>query len=179
MPLFRELLGQSKPLTARDLEIKKCGIHDACLLNALWHSRFPRIEWSNVVRNRDYICFVAEFNAVQYAVAIWSSPIAANRLNGGSSILELRRFAISDECPKNTASRMLSVMRRHIQKAMPHISKLISYQDTECHSGTIYKASGWTAAGVSEGESWTNKSRSRNKEQSVAPKVRWELIMKD
>ena len=177
MPLFRGGRGGATPTSALQLRVSKCNVHRACALNAIWHSRFPKIDWSNVVRNRDYVCHIAELDDIAYAVAIWSSPIAANRLTDGETCLELRRMAISDDAPKNTASRMLGIMRRMIAKEMPHITRLISYQDTDVHAGTIYKASGWTAVACNKGMSWTNESRERNKEQSMAAKVRWELCM--
>jgi hypothetical protein len=48
----------------------------ACDLNAKWHSRFPEIHWSNVVRNKHYVCYAAKFDGAYFAVSIWSSPIA-------------------------------------------------------------------------------------------------------
>ena len=146
----------------------------ACDLNAKWHSRFPEIHWSNVVRNKHYICYAAKFDGVYFAVSIWSSPIA--RKLDATSILELRRMAISDNSPKNTASRMLSWMRKDINKRFPNIKKLISYQDIGVHLGTIYKASGWKLINTMSKEvDWAASGRKRNKPQSDAPKVRWEL----
>tara|TARA_R110002153_G_scaffold41774_1_gene119047 strand:- start:3 stop:575 length:573 start_codon:yes stop_codon:yes gene_type:complete len=174
MPLFRSGCGGLIPTSALQLKINKCNVHHACKLNQLWHSRFPKIDWSNVVRNKDYICFIAEFDNIAYAAAIWSSPIAANRLIEGKTALELRRMAISDDAPINTASRMLAIMRKIIKKKIEHITLLISYQDTEVHKGTIYKASGWKAVSRNKGTSWTNKKRQRNKEQSLSDKIRWE-----
>jgi hypothetical protein len=178
MPLFRSGCGGAIPTSALHLRVSRCDVHRACSLNKLWHSRFPQIDWSNVVRNRDYACYVAEFDDIAYATAIWSSPIAANRLTEGVTALELRRMAVCDDAPANTASRMLGVMRRLIAKDFSHITILVSYQDTEVHAGTIYKASGWTAAAQNKAASWTNKSRTRNKEQSLADKVRWELRLR-
>jgi hypothetical protein len=174
IPLFRSGRGGAIPTSALQLQIRRCKVVRACELNALWHSRFPKIDWSNVVRNQDYVCYLAEHDGIAYAVAIWSSPIAANRLAEGKTALELRRLAISDYSPKNSASRMIGIMRRIIAKEMPHITILISYQDTEVHSGTIYRASGWIAAAQNKGASWTNETRQRSKEQSLADKVRWE-----
>ena len=71
----------------------------ACLLNELWHSRLPIIDWSNVVRNTHYVCFAAEYQGEFYAVGIWSSPVAQNRFKNGKQMLELRRLAISAEAP--------------------------------------------------------------------------------
>lgn len=179
MPLFRNGCGGATPTSALQLRVTRCNVHRACELNQLWHSRFPKIDWSNVVRNSDYACYLAEYDGIAYACAIWSSPIAANRLAEGATALELRRLAISGDAPTNTASRMLGVMRRQIQKEMPHITLLVSYQDTEVHKGTIYKAAGWTAVAQNKGTSWSNSSRSRNKEQSLADKVRWELRLRE
>ena len=171
MPLFRSGCGGLTPTSAHQLTFAKCNVHRACELNQLWHSRFPRIDWSNVVRNKDYICFVAEFDAIAYASAIWSSPIA--RMIKGN-VLELRRMAIADDAPVNTASRMLGYMRRYIKQHLPHIFKLISYQDSETHKGTIYKASGWISVNKSKGHSWDTPSRSRNQPASKSDKIRWE-----
>ena len=177
MPLFRNGSGGSIPTSAHQLKFAKCNVHRACELNKLWHSRFPSIHWSNVVRNKDYICFVAEYDMIAYACAIWSSPIAANRMSQGSAMLELRRMAIAKDSPKNTASRMLGWMRRFIKKKLPHIKILVSYQDTCAHKGTIYKASGLTAVAKTKNQSWTNKNRKRNIEQSSSDKVRWEQCL--
>ena len=163
------------PISPIELVVRECKAQKACDLNAIWHSRFPRIDWSNVVRNKDYICYIAEKDAICYATAIWSSPIAGNRMKGASEILELRRMAIAPDAPRNTASRMLKLMRKDIRRRFPHIRKLISYQDTEVHSGTIYKASGWVAGAESKGVSWQCSSRNRNIDQSTAKKVRWEF----
>ena len=174
MPLFRSGRGGLIPTSALQLKINSCKVHRACELNAIWHSRFPKIDWSNVVRNKDYACYIAEYDDIAYAIAIWSSPIAANRMKEGATALELRRMAISDKAPLNSASRMIGIMRRDISKNLPHITLLVSYQDVDVHQGTIYKASGWKAAAQSNGESWTNKNRTRNKAQSESNKIRWE-----
>ena len=100
-------------------------------------------------------------------------------------MLELRRMAISQEAPKNTASRMIKIMIKIIKKTFPDIWKLISYQDTEVHNGTIYKASGWVAANLSGKPNWyhpTKKYKNRvamtNPIVSNAPKIRWEKQIK-
>ncbi len=168
--------GGSIPTSPLQLSFEVIRAQTACILNSQWHSRFPQIDWSNVVRNRRYVCYGARFEGQYYAVALWSSPIAANRLKDGQFLLELRRMAIKDQAPKNTASRMLAWMRKDIKKRFPEIIRLISYQDTEAHLGTIYKASGWHIA--SEGKTftdWTTDSRKRNLAQSEAPKIRWEI----
>ena len=168
--------GGSIPTSPLQLHFEVIRAQTACILNARWHSRFPQIDWSNVVRNRHYVCYGARFEGQYFAVAIWSSPIAANRLKDGQFLLELRRMAIEDQAPANTASRMLSWMKKDIRKKFPEILRLISYQDTEVHSGTMYQASGWSLVQTLNKQiEWNTKDRKRNEIQSTAPKVRWEM----
>jgi len=166
------------PSSPRQLEVEIINPKLACELNTRWHSRLPRIHWSNVVRNTHYICFGAKYNDRWYAVAIWSSPVAQNRFKDGKSILELRRFAISPESPKNTASRMMRIMISIIKNKFPDIKKLVSYQDTEVHKGTIYKASNWKVGAITKGMSWITNKRKRNPDQTLSDKIRWEYILK-
>jgi hypothetical protein len=126
-------------------------------------------------------CFAAEFAGIIYAVAIWSNPVAASLPQ--REWLELRRFAIAGDAPKNTASRMLAVMGRLIRESLPEVKKLISYQDEEAHAGTIYKAAGWVAGQRHAGGSW-NRPNARNlngkprtrpdRNGATGPKIRWE-----
>ena len=179
-PLFRDVIGSSKPTSVNQLVLVECKATHACKLNAVWHSRFPKIDWSNVVRNTHSVCYVFEYEGVAYAVAIWSSPIAGNRLKDGNRLLELRRMAVAPDAPKNCASRMLSIMRRKIELKFKDIIRLISYQDTEVHKGTIYKASGWRCASTQDvAVDWTTSKRKRAKAQSGAPKIRWEYDLTD
>jgi hypothetical protein len=176
---FQTTEGGAIPTSPLQFDIEIIDVHTACRLNGLWHSRLPLIDWSNVVRNKHSICFGARYNGELYAIAIWSSPVAANRMKNSEQILELRRFAISEKSPKNTGSRMLSIMKHLIHKHIKGVSLLISYQDTEVHNGTIYKAAGWELVSVSKGTSWTNSSRKRNLEQSLSDKARWQLRIRD
>lgn len=167
------------PSSPKQLQFKTTRAQTACLLNAQWHSRLPIVDWSNVVRNTHYVCYVAEYESEFYATAIWSSPVAQNRFKNGKQMLELRRLAISPEAPRNTATRMLSFMRKDILTRFPDIALLVSYQDTEVHLGTIYKADNWVSAAESSGLSWNTEKRKRNEEQSLAVKIRWEYKLKE
>lgn len=171
--LFQAANGGSIPTSALQLTVTTTSAAFACKLNEKWHSRLPRIHPSNVIRNRHSICFVAWYGFTEIATAIWSSPVAGNRMKNGEQVLELRRLAIGPDAPHNTATRMLSLMRREIFRTFTDISLLISYQDTEVHKGTIYKAAGWKPTLLSNGKSW-GETRDRNADQSTAPKLRWE-----
>lgn len=177
MPLFRSGLGGATPTSALQLSIRIVNVHRAIELNKTWHSRLPNVDWSNIVRASPSACFVAEYNDIAYASAIWSAPVA--RLLNGRNWLELRRLAIAPDAPKNTATRMLRVMRLMIAKELPEIVNLISYQDTEVHTGTIYRAAGWKPTVRNECGDWQRPNRHRNAAQSLSPKVRWEYAMRE
>lgn len=168
MGLFRQGLFPTSP---RQMEIVKIKPQLACNLNAAWHSRLPIIDWSNVVRNVNYICYGALFDWRYFAVAIWSSPVARNL--DPIKILELRRLAISEQAPKYTATWMLGKMARLLKMEFPEIERLVSYQDTEVHTGTIYKAANWIQEKETNADDWTRPNRSRNQVQARSPKIRW------
>ena len=101
-------------ITVKDISIEQTRAQIACMLNELWHSKLPNIHWSNVVRNKHYICYVFKYKQAIIGVGIWSSPVAANRFKDGDKLLELRRLALSDVCPRNTASFVISTMIKDI-----------------------------------------------------------------
>ncbi|HEA19389.1 hypothetical protein LCGC14_1865790 [marine sediment metagenome] len=168
-PLFPVEGQGSIPMSPLQLNIIEIGILEACGLNKLWHSRVPIIT-NPYSKNR--IAFGAEFKGIWYAVALWTDPIARGFNHRG--YLELRRMAIAPDSPKYTASRMIKIMALLIKRAFPHINKLISYQDTGVHTGTIYRASGWDIGGIKAniGTGWN--TRLRNKMQTASDKIRWE-----
>ena len=164
----------SIPISPHQLLLKVIQPWIACQLNKRWHSRLPRIHWSNVVRNTHHLCYGIYFEELAIGVAIWTSPVAQNRFKDGKRMLELRRLALSDKCPKNSASRVISIMVKHIRKKFPEITRLISYQDTFIHAGTIYKASNWKQAGTTKFITWENRNKTHNPDQTIADKIRWE-----
>ena len=170
-PLFQTDSGGSIPTSAHQLWIDEVCVETACGLCKKWHSRLPIIKPSNIYRNKYQVCYTAEYKHQFFAVAIWSSPVS--RHLDPQKTIELRRMAICDSSPKNTASRMISVMIKKIRAKFPSLNLAVSYQDTEVHTGTIYKASGWTATQITKGADW-NVSRDRDASQSTADKIRWE-----
>ena len=169
-PLFHEEGSGSIPTSPLQLHFGEITLKQAKLLNEHWHSRLPAY-----TQTQSIVCFGAEFMGIFYAAAIWSSPSSASL---PSDWLELKRMAIAEDAPKNTASRMIGWIIREIREKYPLCPKLISYQDTEVHAGTIYKAAGWYAAHTSKGDTWRGrKNRLRGKEQTTSPKVRWEFAL--
>ena len=170
-PLFQEESGGSTPTSALQLFIDLIPKRTFKSLNKKWHSRLPLCDGCFGGK-----FFGATYEGIIYAVAWWSSPVA--RGNNNKGMYELRRLAICPESPKNTASFMLGYMRKYIKKTMPEVRILISYQDTEVHTGTIYKASGWKPIGYSTvgNLGWTSRPNRTN--QSEADKVRWEYKLR-
>lgn len=174
-PLFQTGDGGSIPTSALHLFFREITRETFVALNLAWHSRLPKVGASQF-----RIMYGAEYEGLLYAVAAWSNPVA--RLLPQLEWLELRRMAISPEAPKNTASRMLGWMVRDIRKRFADVVRLISYQDCEVHTGTIYKASGWKHAenyisrkrGCGPKAAWANRERAGRTDQPVAPRMRWE-----
>lgn len=176
--LFQAGDGGSQPtpaLRARSLWFEKCAPELAVDGVRRWHSRLPNCQdgpWM--------YCFLARVSDHVYAVGLWSSPSARCL---PQHWIELRRMACAPDAPKNTASRFLAWMTRQLPTSH---EKAISYQDTEVHTGTIYKACGWNPAFLSKG-----RVRNRHKPRvgtnrpyrqdingvtaAMAPKVRWEI----
>jgi hypothetical protein len=173
-PLFQAECGGEVPTSALQLKLYRISMRKAQELNAFWHSVLPETHLGNLVGNNHNVAYAAECSNIYYAVAIWTDPIAGNRLENGSEIVELRRFAISDDAPRFTASRMLSVMRKLLKKQFPDIKKLISYQALDHHSGTIYKAAGWKPCAQSKATVW-HSNENRAPLQTESNKIRWEM----
>lgn len=173
-PLFQAGGGGSTPTSALQLTLEVIDFADAKALNREWHSRLPRMG-TGFIKNQPFLSFGAEFDGRWYAAAIWSNPVA--RHCPQALWLELRRLAIAPDAPRNTASRMLRVMALLIGRLRPDVKRLISYQDTEVHTGGIYKAAGWSRTVLNADGTWDRPGRSRPKAQSEAPKQRWEKVM--
>lgn len=172
-PLFQAECGGATPTSALQLFFSDVSTETFLKLNRAWHSRLPECGSSQF-----RAVYAAQFEGIYFAVAAWSNPVA--RLLPQQTWLELRRFAIAPDAPKNTASRMLGWMMRDIRKALPEIERLISYQDLSAHAGTIYRAAGWHMAENFKPRArgwtgWGNRPRAGRTNQAVAPRMRWEL----
>jgi hypothetical protein len=171
-PLFQGEGGGSIPTSSLQLHVGQISVDLAIDLVGLWHSRLPVVDKSNVQRTKHLWCIGAEYDGKWYATAIWTNPISPTYAT--VPYLELRRFAIADDAPKNTASRLLGVMTRQIRKKFPNIERLISYQDTDVHAGTIYAASGWEKAHHGRNSDWNRAKRPRKEQVATGDKIRWE-----
>lgn len=66
---------------------------------------------------------------------------------------EIKRLALSDDCPKNSESRIIAVAIRLLKKVRD-VKGIITYADDNVgHKGTIYKASGFKYMGLAASKS--------------------------
>lgn len=166
------------PSSPKLMKVLTIGVDQAMKFNQDWHSRLPNTQKGNLIRNKHFIFFGAEYKDHCFASAIWTTPVANNRLSSNEVWLELRRLAIAPDAPKFTATWMIAKMIKQIKNKYPEITKLISYQDTDVHIGTIYAASNWIKEGQSKGMDW-NLTRDRKASQSTSDKVRWTYRIKN
>lgn len=176
-PLFHPDLADA-PAKASMLTVEPAPPALCAALVAAWHSRLPHVQlapWR--------VCFASHYQGTVFGVALWNNPSARTL---PPDWLELRRMAVAPDAPHCAASHMLARMRAWIRQNMPDVTRLISYQDQEVHTGTIYLAAGWTPA-------WETKARVRDRSKprngtrrpyrtdanGVAPagaaKTRWEV----
>jgi len=101
--------------------------------------------------------FSGEIDGITYVVALWNNPSARGLPDNW---LELRRMACAPNAPPNTASKFLSYMAKWFRANKPKYQRLISYQDTAVHTGTIYRASGWVPGGIAKARV---RDRSKNR----------------
>jgi hypothetical protein len=172
-PLFQGEGSGSTPTSALQLWFWQTDLKTARDLTKLWHSRLPRIDQ----RVAGWVCYSAEHECLFFAAAIWGLPIS-NGLPQDFSCLELRRLSIAPDAPRNTASRMLGWMVRDIRRRFPRCERLVSYQDVDVHTGSIYRAAGWVPTVRVKFTSWKHHLRpSRGPDQSTADKQRWEKTL--
>lgn len=169
--LFNEV--RLSPVTPKLLSIREIGVDHAIKYNEDWHSRLPKTVKGNLLRNRHYVFYGAEYLGNCFGCAIWTTPVANNRMSTDYIWLELRRLAIPDDAPKYTATFMIAKMVKAIKKKYPEVTRLVSYQDTEVHKGTIYAASNWKLDTVSKFQEWSSETRKRNELQTKSDKIRW------
>ena len=170
-PLFQVGGGGSTPTSALQLRIDRIPIEKAIELNRHWHSILPRFG-TGFIKNQPFPCFSAVFQNLIYAVAIWSNPAARNLPQ--KEWLELRRMAIADDAPKNTASRMLSIMRAELHRSLPEVVRVVSYSSDSVHRGTMYKADGWLPMATCKADTWDRPGRARLASQQIDNRIRWE-----
>lgn len=165
------------PREATDLTLTRPPLSLAIELIANWQSDLPQLSEAAVTRTPPVVAFGAEYSGWLYAVAVWSAPISP-RLNDDHT-LELRRLAMCEAAPPDTASWMLDAMSRAIPEVCPEIRRLLAYDEFHEDGDVVYETAGWSATGVS----WVKARRNQDAGGFGAsvPSVlrqRWELHLR-
>ena len=147
--LFQATEGGAKPTSphsAKDLELRQVKKQLAEVCYEKWH----------------YLGktgFISEINfGVYYDNKLWGSisygSPNAKILKGyytpetQKGWWEIKRLAISDELPPNSASRIIAVSEKFLRK-IRFVKGIVTYADSGVgHTGTIYKASGFKYLGL-------------------------------
>mgnify|MGYP003352667635 CR=1 FL=1 len=87
------------PKSPKMLNLREIGLNHAMSFNEMWHSRLPITNHSNMVRNAHKVFYGAEFDGHCYGCAMWTDPVAANRMSKDFVWLELRRLAVAPDAP--------------------------------------------------------------------------------
>ena len=67
--------------------------------------------------------------------------------------IELNRMAFSDNLPRNSESRALSIAMKLMKKFAPQIKWIVTFADgAQCGDGTIYRAAGFVLTGIKEND---------------------------
>ena len=92
-------------------------------------------------------CFALHNNLEVLGGATLGNPRHNNYSINGKKVIEIRRFACLDKCPKNTESYFLSKIIWWLKKNT-NIDDILSYADQSVgHKGIIYKASNFKYIG--------------------------------
>jgi len=159
------------------MTVQEVSMRTAQELNATWHSMLPRTDLGNLLCGNMSVAYAASYSDYWFAIAIYSQPIIASMCDGHT--IELRRLAICDSAPRNTATWMMARTRRMLKKKWPHLNKAISYQAVDVHHGTIYKAGNWKPVGEIVDARPQRLSGSGQRAtgplQTTSRKLRWEI----
>jgi len=154
-PLFQVGQGGSIPTSPLHLRFFEVDKEWASRLNREWHSRFPELG-GGAAR----VCYGAQHEGRMYAVAVWTNPSSPKLPQ--FSWLMLKRYAIADDAPRYTASRMLGWMTRDVRPRFTEVTTLVSYYDPDVHDGSIYAACGWSNPVITrrtKSTRWKNRTR--------------------
>ena len=131
-------------------------------------------------------CFRVDWLGQLAGAAIFGLPgmdasIRKYSENGTVELLELRRFVLIDELPRNSESRVLGIIFRNLKKK--GIQRILSLSDlAQGHKGIVYRATGfrligqtakccsiwhrnrwYSTRGINRYKTWTDKSKGFSK----------------
>lgn len=98
----------------------------------------------NISRGNKYVYCLC-INRKLVGVALYGEPVGPKVKAKYGNVVELKRFALSPICPKNTASWFMAKCHKLLPKGL----SVISYANPEQgHEGVVYRAANFTYLGV-------------------------------
>jgi len=154
--LFQVGKGGAVPTSAHDLQLQVITRNLACECYRKWHYLGDTLFLSS----HDIGVF---YNGELLGCISFGEPNATD-LKGywnrhtQKGWLEIKRLALSPDCPKNSESRVIAISIRLLKKMLT-LKGIVTYADSGVgHVGTIYKASGFKYLGLTAQKSdfWVN-----------------------
>lgn len=114
-----------------------------------------KLHYSGKVVNNSRIHIGVFYNGSLEGAMQFGSPLDKSKVIGlvedtkWNDFVELNRMAFSDNLPRNSESRALSIAFKLLRKHAPHLKWVLSFSDAcQCGDGTIYRASGFILTGI-------------------------------
>lgn len=138
--------------TAKDIVIKQIDSHTA-------NEFVRRVHYSGKVCNNSQLHLGVFLGNNLEGVMQFGPSLDKRKIQGLVSgtqwheFIELNRLAFSDNLPRNSESRALSVAFKLIKKFAPQVKWIISFADgTQCGDGTIYRAAGFILTAIKKND---------------------------
>jgi len=139
------------------------GLNPSAALHAIRVGPIPIVVTKKLLERKHYLHSMPGATELAFGMFVGHQLMGALTLGAGPSqayhlvqgaeadnCLTLTRFWLSDELPRNSESRVISIVLRNLRKSTT-LKFLISYADPyQKHVGTIYQATGWLYTGLSE-----------------------------
>jgi hypothetical protein len=115
--------------------------HEPCSLTEA-NSLLSAEHYPGPTRNPSFV-FGSWLGGELVAVQAWGVP-TSRRLPSDGSWLELKRWCIAAQAPRNTGSRQHGAVAKHLRMRFRSVTTLVSYSDPSVgHTGALYRACGW------------------------------------
>lgn len=139
-------------MSAKDLVLR---LIDRDTANAF----IKRVHYSGKVVNNSQIHIGVFWHGKLEGVMQFGPSLDKRKLQGlvsgtlWNEFIELNRMAFSENLPRNSESRAISVALKLLRKHAPQIKWVITFADgTQCGDGTIYRAAGAVLTGIKKND---------------------------
>jgi len=145
--LFQSEEGGAIPTSPLQLELRQVNKKTAALAYKKWHYFGEK----GFLASYNFgVFFKGNFlGAISYGIPNARNIKGLYSSDTQNDFMELTRLALSEDCPKNSESRVISISLKLLKKIKPELKGIITYADTaQNHTGIIYKASNFKYLGL-------------------------------